>query len=273
MERIVFTDWRTVIIENVNRREIPEGKFLRYLNRVIKENNCGIKYYSNEKSFVITLYGVDHEVILPLDSQNSLNSKKHTPLVNKLLLISAASKKYNDEYLANEVKRIKIQEIEDSMYEKIETEEDYNLYLDYLKQLLKKAKTKMDKTTINAKILRISELLRNPLNFKLHINRFIYNITKDMKLLDDNDKKEIRDKLLSILNDYFAILNRQNDDNEMLVLGSSTLPMNILYRINEVEENVASLLRKKQKNNNSDGLEDVRDNLNSIIRSGGHYGR
>ena len=278
MNRLVFTDWYTVIINNYN--EVPLSKFLRELEKKLKTKEYNVYYDENTMKFIITYNGIDYEVILPINSQKSLNSKQYTPLVLKLLLLATNEEIYSDIANKQAVRETKIKEMNDSFYEDIETIEDYELYLDYLKKALTKAKTVEEKNTINTKIASIVNIINNmkkeekqrkenPLNLQLHINRFIYNIIKELDKINEKDRKIIGVELKKIILDYYKIVKKYNSRKDTdLIVGNPIIPMEILSRIIIVEEKVASILKKQDTREIVYvELKDIEDDLNSIINS------
>ena len=279
--QIVFTEWYTAIINSYDeRRELPTPKFLKGLESKLESTEHNVFYDKDEKKFIITYAGKDYDVVLNSNDQQCLLNEEYSPLILKLLWLASKEKQYNDEAALQRVRQQKINTYVKSNYEALETIEDYELYLDYLKVSLKKAKTMEEKNTINTKIATIVQILKemrkkqdnqiyNPLNLELHINRFIYNIIKKLNNLSDKDRQEIAIELKRILLDYKKIVDdyHQKKDNG-LIIGNPLMPTEILERIVDVEFKVESLLKSNKITSLVDlELSDVVSELNSLVNS------
>lgn len=278
MNRLVFTDWYTVIFNG--NREVPLSRFFRELEGKLKTKEYNVYYDENTMIFIITYNGTDYEVLLPINSQKSLKTKEYTPLVLKLILLARNEEIYSDIANKEAVRETKIKEINDSFYEDIETIEDYELYLDYLKKSLSKAKTEEEKHTINTKIASIINIVNNmkkeekqkrenPLNLQLHINRFIYNIIKQLDKINEKDRKMIGIELKKIILEYYKIIKKFNSRKDTdLVVGNPVIPMEILSRIIDLEALVDTILKKQDtKETVSSELKGIEDDLHSIINN------
>ena len=275
MDKIVFTDWNTVIIDD--RLEISSNKFLNILEKNIKTHEYNVFYDNN--TFLITYQGIDYEVILPPSSEKSLESKEYTPLVLKLLLLSFVEKRYNDEENLENVKKVKVSEMDDSFYEDINEEEDYILYLDFLKKRLSTVKTPEEKRVINTKIAKIAQKIEemqmdtrkkllNPLNLQNYMYRFIYDLLKKTELLDYNNRKVLAGKIRKILEEYKVELDKYiiKRKKQQLVIGNPLLSMSTLDKIIDIEFLIDEI---KKKNNLQDKInietKKIEDELNEII--------
>ena len=275
MDKIVFTDWNMVIIDD--RLEISSNKFLNILEKNIKTHEYNVFYDNN--TFLITYLGIDYEVILPSSSEKSLESKEYTPLVLKLLLLSFVEKRYNDEEALENAKKVKVSEMNNSFYEDIKEEEDYILYLDFLKKSLSTVKTPEEKRVINTKIAQIVQKIEemqmdarkkllNPLNLQNYMYRFIYDLLKKTELLDSNNRKVIAGKIREILKEYKIELDKYiiKRKKQQLVIGNPLLSMGTLDKIIDVEFLIDEI---KKKNNLQDKINSetkkIEDELNEII--------
>ena len=274
MEKIVFTDWYTVIIGNDS--EIAVTKFLKELEKKIESKNYNVFY--DDKKFIITYNGIDYNVILPFESEKSLQSTEYTSLTMTLLFLASREKKINSERELQEVRKVKIEAIDDSSYENIESLEDYELYLEYLKKRINSAKTKEERNAINVKIASIIRIIsdkkesekqkiQNPLDLQMHIYRFIYNLLDKVKLLDLSNRKKIIQELKEILNDFHNRVKKyyERKDND-LIIGNPMVPMDILDRIVNLEFIVKQELEECKRNNivNSE-ITKIEDELDDII--------
>lgn len=279
--QVVFTDWYMVSINDDNNRyEIPVPKFLKELEKKLESKSYNVFFDNEKKVFYITYCGVDYDVILNNKEQNSLLSNNYSPLVLKLLWLASLEKKYNDEAALQNVRKAKIEAIIKSNYEDMESLEDYELFLDYLKSSLKNAKTIEEKNTINTKIANIVKTINemkkeekqkeeNPLNLQLYINRYIYDILKQVNKLDEKDRKKVAAELRKILVDFKKIVDDYNKKKDTgLFIGNPMLPMDILERIIDVEFELKTLLKSKDLSNYIDSeLGDIEEELNSVIHS------
>ena len=218
-------------------------------------------------------------MILPSSSEKSLESKEYTPLVLKLLLLSFVEKRYNDEEALENVKKVKVSEMNNSFYEDIKEEEDYILYFDFLKKSLSTVKTPEEKRVINTKIAKIVQKIEemqmdarrkllNPLNLQNYMYRFIYDLLKKTKLLDSNNRKVIAGKIREILKEYKIELGKYiiKRKKQQLVIGDPLLSMGTLDKIIDVEFLIDEI---KKKNNLQDKINSetkkIEDELNEII--------
>jgi hypothetical protein len=250
---IVFTDWRTVKLNSVE--EIRLSTFLKKLDRNYKNDNYSVYYYEGEKKFIITYNGYDYEVILPTKSKEKLLNGEYTPLVYKLLYLSLIEKEYKRQKEMKEANEEKLSRIKDSFYEELESLDDYRLYLDSLERDYKKAKTKDERDVINTKkdyvCEKIKELQReesqkenNPLNLRFHVNRFIYNLLSQARLLNDKERVRVGNILKGIILDYKKNVSEYYSDDNKLKLGNPLLSLDILGRIVDVEFLVEKLMAK-----------------------------
>ena len=257
--KIVFTDWYTVsIISNDREIELPVPKFLKELEKELKGKDYNVFFNSSNNKFIITYDGVDYDVIFNQTEQKNILSHNYSPLVLKLLYLATKEKKYNDEEALQAVRKKKVEVMDDSNYEVIETVEDYELYLDYLKANLKKVKNNSEKNVINTKIANIVQIIdkmkkekkqqeENPLNLQMHINRFVYDILKDIDKLDETNRKKIAGELKKILLDFKKMVDDYNKKKANgLFLGDPMVPMEILERIIDVEFKIKDLLRNNE---------------------------
>ncbi len=279
--QIVFTDWYTASINNDSEHyEIPVPKFLKELEKKLESTDYNVFYEENQKRFYITYCGVDYNVLLNKGEQLKLSSGEFSPLILKLFWLAKLEKKYNDEKALQEVRIAKIKAIEESDYEDLDTLEDHELYLEYLENSLKKAKTSKEKNAINTKIAYIVPKIRelkknekqqqdNPLNLQLYINRFIYNILAQIEQLDEAERTKMAAKLKKILLDFKKIVDDYNKKKDTgLFIGNPLLPMEILERIIDVEFELKSLLKMKSLGDFVDEeLGDVEAELRSVISS------
>ncbi len=278
---IAFTDWYMVIINSKNKNmEIPVPKFLKELEKKINSSDYNVFYNDKKKCFIITYDGDDYTVVLNQKEQNELANKNYTPLILKLMLLASLEKKASDEMASQAVKKQKLKAIIESDYENIESLEDYELYLEYLKESLQKAKSIEDKNTINTKIACILSIIErmkkeekekedNPLDLKLHINRFVYNILRQIDKLDDKNKKIIALELKRILIDYKQIVDDYNSRNDTsMIIGNPMVPMEILERIIDVEYKLKVLLKNRELSSFVDTkLNSIEDELAEVINN------
>ena len=252
---IVFTDWRTVKLNSVE--EIRLSTFLKKLDRNYKNDNYSVYYYEGEKKFIITYNGYNYEVILPTKSKEKLLNGEYTPLVYKLLYLSLIEKEYKRQKEMKEANEEKLSRIRESFYEELESLDDYRLYLDSLEKDYKKAKTKDERDVINTKkdyvCEKIKELQKeeyqkqnNPLNLRFHVNRFIYNLLCQARLLNDKDRVRVGNILRGIILDYKKNVSEYYSDDNKLKLGNPLLSLDILGRIVDVEFLVEKLMSKNK---------------------------
>jgi hypothetical protein len=134
----------------------------------------------------------------------------------------------------------RIREIELSGYSKLETLEDYELYLKYLNKKAKQAKTNEEKELIAVKIKGLLKVVTNPYNLQL-----IYNVAEKSKLLSEERKAELETILRSITEDYYNEIVANQD--QLFVLGSSNKPMDIIRRIVDTEFLVQEWINENKK--------------------------
>ena len=258
-----FTEKGTVIYSTPKGVvEKPGSRFFKELERKYKKDSHNVVFDEENNKFTITIDGIDYGVVLPEESQRSLipsnSGPTYSPLVLKLLYLSMIEQQYNDYTRALEVRNAKIKEMDDSFYENMQTLEDHEIYAEYLEAKYKKAKTKEERDLINTKLANLYEYIKelkrkekqeteNPLNLKLHINRFIINLLEKAKQLDDARRLKIANLLKKIVSEYQKIVNEYNRRNRnSLVVGNPLLSLEILGKIVDVEFLLASYLKEKQ---------------------------
>ena len=279
--RVVFTDWYTVIIsQGAKYFEIPIPKFLKELEKKLDSKEYNVFYNEKQKMFSITYDSVDYNVVLNKNEQGSLLSGEYSPLILKLLLLASKEKEYNDEAKIQAVRKAKIDAFIRSNYADMETLEDHELYLDYLKVSLKNTKNADEKVIINTKIANLVKIIEklkkerkeqneNPLNLRLHINKMIFKILDDVDKLDEKDQIAISIKLKQIILDYEKIIDDYNKKKDMgLLLGNPLIPFDILERIIEIEFEIKTFQKnKKSSDESSSFFDDLERELKSIIDS------
>ncbi len=279
--QIVFTDWYTVIlILNGKKYEMPIPKFLKELDKKIDSREYNVFFSEKQRQFSITYDGVDCSVVLNKNEQDSLLSGDYSPLILKLLLLASKEKEYNDEAAIQAVRKAKIEAFIRSNYADMETLEDHELYLDYLKVSLKKKKNANEKVIINTKIANLVKIIEklkkeekekkeNPLSLSLHINKIIFNLLKDLDKLDEKDRISLSIKLKQIILDYEKIVDDYNKKKDMgLLIGNPLLPFSILERIIDIESEIKTLQKKRISIDESVSFFDnLETELKSIIDS------
>lgn len=275
---IVFTDWYQVVINKDKSYEMPVPKFLKALEKELISTDYNVFFNEEKKKFIISFKGNDYDVIFNKDEEESLLSGQYSPLILKLLWLSKLEKKYNDERAIQEVRRAKIEAFIKSNYEYMETVEDYELYLEFLKDQLTKAEKQEEKNAINTKIANIIPIIskmkkeevrrvENPLDLQLHINRFIHNDLKQIEELDDENRKALANEIKGIILDYRSrveLYNQKKKDG--LFLGNPLLPMDILGRIIDVEFKIKKAMKSgKLSSYVKDSLSSLEEKLNAII--------
>jgi hypothetical protein len=257
-----FTEKGTVIYSTPKGVvEKPGSRFFKELERKYKKDSHNVIFDEENNKFTITIDGIDYDVVLPEESQRSLipsnSGPTYSPLVLKLLYLSMIEEQYNDYTRAIEVRNAKIKEMDDSFYENMQTLEDHEIYAEYLEAKYKKAKTKEERDLINTKLANLYEYIKelrrkekqeteNPLNLKLHINRFIINLLEKAKQLDDARRLKIANLLKKIVSEYQRIVNEYNQSGNSLKLGNPLVSLEILGKIVDVEFLLASYLKEKQ---------------------------
>lgn len=255
-----------------------EKAFLSIMYANINSSEYDITYNPKEYSFAIKFDGNDYQVILPTDVKTSLKTRDYKRLALELFKLVALKKKYKDKVASQNNRAQRIKEIEDSGYSKLETTEDYELYLIYLCEQSKLVKTAVERDLNNAKIRGLLNVLTNPYNLTLHFNRFICELAdKGKSELNEEQKAKLEEKLRAITSDYYKEIVSKSE--EMLILGSSTKPMDIIRRIVEAEEQVKTWLTGKveakpiEKEEEPemvvpDDLDELSDRLNNIMGGG-----
>ena len=251
MYKMYFLYWDSVRFDN---EEINISKFIRTLERNLKSDDYNVIYNEDKKNFIITYNGIDYIVVFPEEWQKELDNDSYTPIVLKLIMLAKKDINNINRNANEKVRQRKIEEMDDSFYEDIESLEDYELYLEYLKKKVKHARNYEERNVLKTKIEYIDQIVTklkkeqqdkkdNPLNLKLNINKFLYDIFIKSKQLDSSDRKRIVEILKEILDDYYEILN--NKKNRLLPVENELLPSNILDRIIDVEMLLYSLLKNK----------------------------
>lgn len=259
-----FTEKGTVIYSTPKGVvEKPGSRFFKELERNYKKNSHNVFFDEENNKFTITIDGIDYDVVLPEESQRSLipsnSGPTYSPLVLKLLYLSMIEEQYNDYTRAIEVRNAKIKEMDDSFYENMQTLEDHEIYAEYLEEKYKKAKTKEERDLINTKLANLYEYIKelrrkekqeteNPLNLKLHINRFIYELLNKAKLLSDNRRIKVANLLRKIVLEYQRIVKEYNRSGNSLKLGNPLVSLEILGKIVDVEFLVTKYLSEKKTN-------------------------
>ena len=259
-----FTEKGTVIYSTPKGVvEKPGSRIFKELEKKYKKETHNVFFDEENNKFTITVDGINYDVVLPEESQRSLlpsnSGPTYSPLVLKLLYLSMIEQQYND-YVRNlEVRKAKIKEMDDSFYENMKTLEDHEIYAEYLEEKYKKAKTKEERDLINTKLANIYEYIKvlrkqereednNPLNLKLHINRFIYELLDKAKLLDDSKRIKVANLLRKIVLEYQRIVKDYNRSGNSLKLGNPLISLEILGKIVDVEFLVAKYLSEKKTN-------------------------
>ena len=259
-----FTEKGTVIYSTPKGViEKTGSRFFKELERNYKKDSHNVIFDEENNKFTITIDGFDYDVVLPEESQRSLipsnSGPTYSPLVLKLLYLSMIEQQYNDYTRALEVRNAKIKEMDDSFYENMKTLEDHEIYAEYLEAKYKKAKTKEERDLINTKLANLYEYIKvlrqkekqeneNPLNLKLHINRFIYDLLDKAKLLDDSKRIKVANLLRKIVLEYQRIVKEYNRSGNSLKLGNPLISLEILGKIVDVEFLVAKYLSEKKTN-------------------------
>ena len=259
-----FTEKGTVIYSTPKGViEKTGSRFFKELERNYKKDSHNVIFDEENNKFTITIDGFDYDVVLPEESQRSLipsnSGPTYSPLVLKLLYLSMIEQQYNDYVRALEVRNAKIKEMDDSFYENMKTLEDHEIYAEYLEAKYKKAKTKEERDLINTKLANLYEYIKvlrqkekqeneNPLNLKLHINRFIYDLLDKAKLLDDSKRIKVANLLRKIVLEYQRIVKEYNRSGNSLKLGNPLISLEILGKIVDVEFLVAKYLSEKKTN-------------------------
>ena len=231
-----FTEKGTVIYSTPKGViEKTGSRFFKELERNYKKDSHNVIFDEENNKFTITIDGINYDVVLPEESQRSLipsnSGPTYSPLVLKLLYLSMIEQQYNDYVRALEVRNAKIKEMDDSFYENMKTLEDHEIYAEYLEAKYKKAKTKEERDLINTKLANLYEYIKvlrqkekqeneNPLNLKLHINRFIYDLLDKAKLLDDSKRIKVANLLRKIVLEYQRIVKEYNRSGNSLKLGN-----------------------------------------------------
>lgn len=277
--QMVFTDWYKVTIcssRGYVEKEIPVPKFLKELEKNLKSLEYNIVFDEDINKFMITYDGVDYDVILNNTEQKCLETKQYSPLILKLLWLATLDKKYTDEIELQKYREERINSIIKSNYEDMVTLEDHELYLEYLNASLKKTKQEDERNTINTKIAAIipiidklrkeeSQKVKNPLNLRLYINRFIYDALKQIDELDDEDRIALAGELKLILIDFKKIVDEYNAKKDKgLVIGDPMLPSSILERIIDLEFKIKNVVKKE---NISSYVENELGDLEKELRS------
>ena len=257
--QIAFTDWYMVIIStDKDSIEMPVPKFLKALEKKYKSDQFNVLYNEDTKEFAITFNGEDFNVEFNSEEKRNLESDNYSPLLVKLRFLASQEKIYNDAQKEEERKKQRLTEILNSNYDDMKTAEDYELLLFYLENYSsKKAKTEKDRNTVNTMIAHIipklNELrkeeenkITNPLNLRMHINKFIYNLLMQARQIsNDTVRKNIVNEIRKIIADFRKIVNNynRNINNPNLYVGNPLLPMQILDRINEIEFEIRNILK------------------------------
>lgn len=287
---ILFTDKGTVIYSTPRGVfEKPASKFLREVEKKYKKDGYGVFFDKDNNKFTMNFNGIDYDVKLTKESEESLQptngEPNYTPLVLKLLYMSMIEEQYNNYLNAIAVRKAKIKEINDSFYETMETLEDHEIYLDYLDEEYKKAKTKEQRDVINTKVAYLAPIVQelrakekqkrdNPLNLKYHINRFVIELLEKAKQLDDAKRLKIANLLKKIVQEYQRIVNEYNRRSKnTIVLGNPLLSLEILGKIVDVEFLLAGYLKEKQASDYIDSrMGSIVEQLNQDITSKGKGG-
>ena len=256
--QIAFTDWYMVIVSTKDDSiEMPVPKFLKALEKKYKSDKFNVLYNEDTKKFAITYNGEDFSVEFNSEEKRNLESGEYSPLLVKLMFLATQEKIYNDIQQERERKKQRLNEILNSSYDDMKTAEDYELLLDYLEnKKYREAKTEKERNTVNTMIAHIipklNELkkqeeskITNPLNLRMHINKFIYDLlTHTKQVSDDNVRVGLVNRIKKIIADYRKIVDDYNrNGNNVLYVGNPLLPMQILDRINEIQFELINILK------------------------------
>ena len=256
--QIAFTDWYMVIVSTKDDSiEMPVPKFLKALEKKYKSDKFNIIYNEDTKEFAITYNGEDFSVEFNSEEKRNLESGEYSPLLVKLMFLATQEKIYNDIQQERERKKQRLNEILNSSYDDMKTVEDYELLLDYLEnKKYREAKTEKERNTVNTMVAHIipklNELkkqeeskITNPLNLRMHINKFIYDLlTQTKQVSDDNVRVNLVNRIKKIIADYRKIVDDYNrNGNNVLYVGNPLLPMQILDRINEIQFELINILK------------------------------
>lgn len=248
MEKMVFNPYNKVRIKkNGKPKEISVREFLATMHKNYKSDSYNVFLNFNNTTFIITYDGIDYEAFLPNDVLECIRTGnyKKKPLAEDLMELAGIEKKYND-YLAAKIEyEERIREIEVSGYSELIDMLDYEMYLKYLSDKLKIARSDNERYLINAKIKGVLKVLTNPHNLKSHIYQFISKVASKGQKLDETKREELKSMLHSITDDYYKGLISKG--NQSLVLGSSDKPMKIIRRIVDVENLVISWLKEAEE--------------------------
>ncbi len=259
MNTIVFTSLNRVnFINDGSRTHKSEKAFLNIMHGHIESDKYDITYNSKDRSFVIMYDGEMYKVVLPTDVKVSLKTGDYKKLALELFKLVALKKKYKDRVEAEKSRKQRIKDIENSGYSKLKKIEDYELYLVYLSEQSKLVKTAAERDLNNAKIRGLLNVLTNPYNLSLHFNRFICELAdKGKNELDEAQKAQLEATLGEITSDYYKEIVSKSD--ELLILGSSTKPMDIIRRIVDAEEQVRTWLTGKVETKPIEKVEEPED--------------
>ena len=256
--QIAFTDWYMVIVSTEEDSiEMPVPKFLKALEKKYKSDKFNIIYNEDTKEFAITYNGEDFNVEFNSEEKRNLESGEYSPLLVKLMFLASQEKIFNDAQQEKERKKQRLAEILNSSYDDMKTAEDYELLLDYLEnKKYREAKTEKERNTVNTMVAHIipklNELkkveegkITNPLNLRMHINKFIYDLlTQTKQVSDDNVRVGLVNRIKKIIADYRKIVDDYNrNGNNVLYVGNPLLPMQILDRINEIQFELINILK------------------------------
>ena len=245
--KMVFTDNNLVVLlRGSNISSILAVDLIKHLESHLKNQSDGVYYNPRNKTFFILYSGYEYEVFLTDNDENELGFNRYTPLVKNLLYLAAQKKKIEEEESAKVVKETKIDAMEKSNYEDIEDIDDLRLYLDYLyKVSLKKARSREEKETVQAKIVGVRLLIKrkerqsenrilSPIDLKTYVERFVSDTTKRVNKLKRNEKLMILNKTKKIVEEY----KKYNDINLGIKAGIFTNPyiaLSILDKVDEIE--------------------------------------
>ena len=254
MKFIAFTPWNSVIIKGFcDRREISRLRFFIEMYWNIHRNK-GYGVYFDDKTSTYTAMLKGDRISVSLSPEVEAHIKKgqaskETKDIDELVKITRRIEKKKNSIKENEdkIERIaqKIKKIELSGYSELKTTEDYEIYLEYLNNKFKEAKTDEEKTLINAKIRGLLKAITNPYDLKLHLYGLICDVANEGKKLDDDKQAQLEEILRDIANDYYQKIVSKSGDT--LTLGSAIKPLDIIRRIESAEHLVRTWKEKEQE--------------------------
>jgi hypothetical protein len=239
---IVFNSWHQVVIKynDQQKNTVSEKAFLSEFSKNIGLDKYNIVYNEKNQSFTIGYNNTMFNVALPTDVKANMKMGNDNYLVKKLKALAEKKKTINEKKHKTKEFNDRVREIELSGYSKLETLDDYELYLKYLNKKAKQAKTNEEKELIAAKIKGLLKVVTNPYNLQL-----IYNVAEKSRFLSEERKAELEIILRSITEDYYNEIVANQD--QLFVLGSSNKPMDIIRRIVDTEFLVQEWINENKK--------------------------